>query len=105
MLVREKSGVTADSALRLAQVTGMSVDFWLGVQLDWDLWHLRIPVRGAHVAARRHGVHAEVCVCVDEAGVDGQSLEVPDAGAGGRRLRPTAAMRPFRITMVALSST
>ncbi len=67
MLVREKRGVTADSALRLAQVTGMSVDFWLGVQLDWDLWHLRIPVRGAHVAARRHGVHAEVCVCGDEA--------------------------------------
>lgn len=38
-IVREKRSVTADTALRLAQVTGMSADFWLGLQLDWDLWH------------------------------------------------------------------
>lgn len=38
-IVRGKRGVTPDSALRLAQVTGMSADFWLGLQQDWDLWH------------------------------------------------------------------
>lgn len=38
-IIREKRGVTTDTALRLAQVTGMSADFWLGLQLDWDLWH------------------------------------------------------------------
>lgn len=38
-IIREKRSVTADTALRLAQVTGMSADFWLGLQLDWDLWH------------------------------------------------------------------
>lgn len=38
-IIRGKRGVTADTALRLAQVTGMSADFWLGLQLDWDLWH------------------------------------------------------------------
>lgn len=38
-IVRGKRSVTADTALRLAQVTGMSADFWLGLQLDWDLWH------------------------------------------------------------------
>lgn len=38
-IIRAKCGVTADTALRLAQVTGMSADFWLGLQLDWDLWH------------------------------------------------------------------
>lgn len=38
-IIRAKRGVTADTALRLAQVTGMSADFWLGLQLDWDLWH------------------------------------------------------------------
>jgi len=38
-IVLAKRGVTADTALRLAQVTGMSADFWLGLQLDWDLWH------------------------------------------------------------------
>lgn len=38
-IVRGKRGVTADTALRLAQVTGMSAGFWLSLQLDWDLWH------------------------------------------------------------------
>lgn len=39
-IIRQKRGVTPDTALRFAQVTGMSADFWLGLQLDWDLWHL-----------------------------------------------------------------
>jgi plasmid maintenance system antidote protein VapI len=23
----------------MTRVTGMSADFWLGLQQDWDLWH------------------------------------------------------------------
>ena len=38
-IVRGKRTVTPDTALRLARVTGMSADFWLGLQQDWDLWH------------------------------------------------------------------
>jgi addiction module HigA family antidote len=38
-IVNGKRGVTPDTALRLARVTGMSADFWLGLQQDWDLWH------------------------------------------------------------------
>lgn len=38
-IVRAKRSVTPDTALRLARVTGMSADFWLGLQQDWDLWH------------------------------------------------------------------
>ncbi len=38
-IVRCKRSVTPDTALRLARVLGMSADFWLGLQLDWDLWH------------------------------------------------------------------
>ncbi len=38
-IVRGKRSVTPDTALRLARVTGMSAAFWLGLQLDWDLWH------------------------------------------------------------------
>lgn len=38
-VVRGKRAVTPDTALRLARVTGMSADFWLGLQQDWDLWH------------------------------------------------------------------
>lgn len=38
-VINGKRSVTADTALRLARVTGMSADFWLGLQQDWDLWH------------------------------------------------------------------
>jgi addiction module HigA family antidote len=37
-IVRGKRGVTPDTALRLERVLGMSAGFWLGLQLDWDLW-------------------------------------------------------------------
>ncbi|MBX3134308.1 MAG: HigA family addiction module antidote protein [Gemmatimonadaceae bacterium] len=43
-IVRGKRGISADTALRLAQVLGMSADFWLDLQADWDLWHaIRTP--------------------------------------------------------------
>jgi len=35
-----KRSVTPDSALRLAQLTRMSADFWLGLQQDWDDDHI-----------------------------------------------------------------
>ncbi len=38
-IIRGKRGVTPDTALRLARVLGMSAEFWLGLQQDWDLWH------------------------------------------------------------------
>ncbi len=38
-IIRGKRAVTPDTALRLARVTGMSADFWLGLQQDWHLWH------------------------------------------------------------------
>jgi len=38
-IIRGKRTITSDTALRLARVLGMSADFWLGLQLDWDLWH------------------------------------------------------------------
>ena len=38
-IVKQRRSVTPDTALRLARVLGMSPDFWLGLQQDWDLWH------------------------------------------------------------------
>ena len=38
-IIRGRRSVTPDTALRLARVLGMSADFWLGLQQDWDLWH------------------------------------------------------------------
>jgi addiction module HigA family antidote len=38
-IIKGKRSVTPDTALRLSRVLGMSPDFWLGLQQDWDLWH------------------------------------------------------------------
>jgi addiction module HigA family antidote len=48
-IVRGKRGVTPDTALRLARVVGMSADFWLGLQQDWDLWHAMRSDRAADI--------------------------------------------------------
>jgi len=36
-IVLEKRGITADTALRLGRYFGMSPQFWLGLQMDYDL--------------------------------------------------------------------
>lgn len=48
-IVRGKRGVTADTALRLAKVLGTSADFWMGLQVDWDLWHALRSSAGARI--------------------------------------------------------
>jgi len=37
-LVNGKRGVTPSTALRLAKFFGMSPDFWLNLQMRWDLY-------------------------------------------------------------------
>jgi addiction module HigA family antidote len=36
-VVRGRRGVTADTALRLARYLGTSAEFWMGLQLEYDL--------------------------------------------------------------------
>jgi addiction module HigA family antidote len=36
-IVRERRGVTADTALRLAQYFGTTPDFWMNMQKQWEL--------------------------------------------------------------------
>lgn len=36
-IVRERRGITADTALRLAWYFNMSPEFWMGLQMDFDL--------------------------------------------------------------------
>ena len=38
-LVRGKRGVTAETALRLALLLETSPEFWLNLQMTYDLWH------------------------------------------------------------------
>jgi addiction module HigA family antidote len=43
-IINGKRSVSPDTALRLERVLEMPADFWLGLQLDWDLWHaMRTP--------------------------------------------------------------
>lgn len=46
-IIRGKRTVTPDTALRLERVLGMPADFWLGLQIDWDLWQ---AMRGREAA-------------------------------------------------------
>jgi len=48
-VIRGKRGVTPDPALRLARVVGMSADFWLGLQQDWDLWQAMHSKRATEI--------------------------------------------------------
>ena len=49
-VINAKRAVTPDTALRLARVLGMSADFWLGLQQDWDLWHALRSADAAKIA-------------------------------------------------------
>ena len=38
-LIHGKRGITPDTALRLERLFGMEAQFWLNLQLAWDLYH------------------------------------------------------------------
>jgi addiction module HigA family antidote len=40
-IVNGRRGITPSTALRLAKFFGNSADFWMNVQLRWDLYHAR----------------------------------------------------------------
>jgi addiction module HigA family antidote len=54
-IIKGRRGVTPDTALRLERRFGMSAEFWLGLQADWDLYQ---TLHGSQAAAinkiRRH---------------------------------------------------
>ena len=40
-LVNGRRGVTPSTALRLSRYLGTSADFWMNLQLRWDLYHVQ----------------------------------------------------------------
>lgn len=40
-IVHGKRGITTDTAMRLEQVFGMSAQFWLSLQMTWDLYEAK----------------------------------------------------------------
>lgn len=61
-LVHGKRGVTPDTALRLEQLFGMEAQFWLNLQMGWDLYQASHSAEGRRIrqikrlpALRRRG--------------------------------------------------
>jgi addiction module HigA family antidote len=50
-LIHGKRGVTPDTALRLERLLGMEAQFWLNLQLAWDLYQVKRS-RAAKAIAR-----------------------------------------------------
>ena len=38
-VINERRGITPSTALRLGKFFGMSAEFWMNLQLRWDLYH------------------------------------------------------------------
>ena len=46
-IIRGRRTITADTAIRLGRLFKMSPEFWMGLQVDWDLWHAAHAMRRA----------------------------------------------------------
>lgn len=55
-LANGRRGITPSTALRLGKFFGMSPDFWMNLQMKWDLYHAQQAERRelASIATRKH---------------------------------------------------
>src|SRR4051812_12356890 len=54
-IINGKRGITPDTALRLQQVFGADAQFWLNLQLVWDLFHAKHSENAREIGRiRRH---------------------------------------------------
>ena len=53
-IINGKRGITPSTALRLARFFGMSADFWMNVQLRWDLYAAQQSEADTLQSIRRH---------------------------------------------------
>ena len=60
----------------MPRVTGLSADFWLGLQQDWDLWHALRSDEAAEIA------HLKPLARADRPA--GRPRQKPDPLEGGR---------------------
>jgi len=44
-IVRSKRGVTAETALRLAELLKTDAEWWMALQAQYDLWHAQQALR------------------------------------------------------------
>jgi len=55
-IVNERSGVTAEMALRLAAAFETTPDFWLNAQKAWELYHAEKNSKKLPAAIRKRGI-------------------------------------------------
>ena len=53
-IVNGKRGITPSTALRLAKFFGMSADFWMNLQLRWDLYYAQQNEQATLQSIHRH---------------------------------------------------
>jgi addiction module HigA family antidote len=53
-IIHGRRGITPSTALRLAKFFGMSADFWMNLQLRWDLYHAQQSERDTLRTIRQH---------------------------------------------------
>ena len=82
-IVRGRRGVTPSTALRLAKFFGVSADFWLNLQLRWDLYNAQQTEEGElerietrHFSAQPRGPMSERDHDVRRARCDGASGQI-----------------------------
>jgi addiction module HigA family antidote len=62
-IVRERRGITADTALRLARYFNMSAEFWMRLQMDYDLeCAVDAEESAIHEGIRPRATHANAAV-------------------------------------------
>lgn len=58
-IINKKRGITPSTALRLAKFFDMSEDFWMNVQLCWDLYRVKQAEGKELKAIRPHKIPAK----------------------------------------------
>ena len=53
-VINQRRGITPSTALRLAKFFGMSAEFWMNLQLRWDLYQAQQAEQDAIKDIRRH---------------------------------------------------
>ena len=58
-IITDRKSVTPSIALRLAKYFGMSADFWMNLQLRWDLYHAQQSEAKELAVIQPHPVSAQ----------------------------------------------
>ncbi|MGQ0602096.1 MAG: HigA family addiction module antitoxin [Anaerolineales bacterium] len=53
-IINGRRGMTPSTALRLGKFFGTSADFWMNLQLRWDLYHVQQAEQATLKSIRRH---------------------------------------------------